>query len=252
MDSSGQISMFIAFTAGMLSFVSPCVLPLVPSYISYITGLSVDELNSGANSNRVRWITLSNSVMFIAGFSTIFIAFGASATFMGQVMLEYQDLIRQIGGLIIVVFGLYILGLLKLNFLSSEKRFHFTKKPAGLIGSFLVGIGFAAGWTPCVGPILGTILLYASTSDSVLTGVNLLMFYSMGLGLPLLIISLGINKFIVGYKKINRYMGVVTKVSGIFLLAVGIMIMTNSFTIITAFLSKFNIGWDLSWFFLTQ
>ncbi|MFQ5456400.1 MAG: cytochrome c biogenesis CcdA family protein [Nitrospirota bacterium] len=243
MEMPETISLYIAFLAGLLSFVSPCVLPLVPSYISYITGLSVDELSNREGEKRIKGITITNSLMFIFGFSTIFILFGASATFIGQVLVSYQGAIRKIGGLIIIVFGLYIMGILKLNFLMSEKRIHIQNKPAGHIGSFLVGIGFAAGWTPCVGPILGTILLYASTENSILKGIQLLSFYSLGLGLPLLIISLGIDAFLYYFKKLHKYMWMISFISGLFLLIVGIMIFTNSFTMVTAFLTKHGIGW---------
>jgi len=182
MDYS-HISIFVAFSAGFLSFVSPCVLPLVPSFVTYITGLTFEDITSAKEKTRVRYITITNSLAFIGGFSFIFVLLGASATFIGEAFLAYQDIIQKIGGILIVLFGLYIMGVIKLNFLSSEKKFHIENKPAGFIGSFLVGMAFAAGWTPCVGPILGTILLYASTTGSVAKGMGLLAVYSLGLGL---------------------------------------------------------------------
>ncbi len=173
-DSIQQISLFAAFSAGLLSFVSPCVLPLVPSYVSYITGLSVEELAKVEARQRYRRTIVVNSLLFIAGFSCVFIAFGASASLIGQALIAYQDYVRRIGGVLIVIFGLYLLGILNLNFLQTEKRMHFSSRPTGYVGSFLIGVAFAAGWTPCVGPVLGTILLYASTTDGLLDGVTLL------------------------------------------------------------------------------
>ncbi|MBI5197312.1 MAG: sulfite exporter TauE/SafE family protein [Nitrospirae bacterium] len=240
---SGQISFLIAFGAGFFSFISPCVLPLVPSYVSFITGLSFEDLTKSRDVARVRWLTISHSLAFIAGFSTVFILFGASATFIGQALLTYQDLIRQVGGILIILFGLYIMGLLKLSFLTRDKKFHIENKPAGYFGTALVGVGFAAAWTPCVGPILGSILLYASTTDSLTQGISLLAVYSLGLGLPFFASALAINTFLVSFKKISRYMGWITFISGLFLVVVGIMVLTDTLTIMTAWLQKHGVGW---------
>lgn len=242
-ESIQQISLVAAFTAGLLSFVSPCVLPLVPSYISYITGLSLDQLADAAERERFRTTIIVNSLLFIAGFSCVFIAFGASASLIGQVLITYQDHIRKIGGLLIIVFGLYLLGVLKLNFLQTEKRLHFKSRPAGYLGSFLIGVAFAAGWTPCVGPVLGTILLYASTTDALTNGVALLTSYSLGLGLPLFITALGVDRFLAYFKQVRAYLWGVTAVSGAFLVVVGVMIYANSLTMITSFLERYGIGW---------
>src|SRR5215211_6736280 len=187
-----HVSVFAAFGAGLLSFVSPCVLPLVPSYISYITGLSLERLMDAQERQRFRRTIIVNSLLFIAGFSSVFIAFGASASLIGQLLITYQDHIRRLGGLLIIVFGLYLLGVLNIRFFNTEKRLHFGTRPAGYLGSFLIGIAFAAGWTPCVGPVLGTILLYASTTDSLSSGIVLLSAYSLGLGLPLFATALGV------------------------------------------------------------
>ncbi len=148
--------------------------------------------------------------------------------------------------MIVVLFGLYTMGFFKFRFFMQEKRFHFREKPAGYFGSFLVGIAFAAGWTPCVGPILGSILFLASDADSVNTGVQLLAVYSLGLGLPLLVIAFGVHTFLNYFKQVNKYMGTISVVSGVFLVVIGIMIFTNSFTLFTAFLQKNGIGWDLT------
>jgi cytochrome c-type biogenesis protein len=175
-QSIPQISLIAAFSAGLLSFVSPCVLPLVPSYISYITGLSVEQLTDASERVKFKKAIVLNSLLFILGFSSVFIAFGASASFLGQILITHQDLIRRIGGVLIIVFGLYLLGVLNLKFLKMEHRYQFRNRPAGYLGSFLIGVAFAAGWTPCVGPVLGSILLYASTTDSLFSGVVLLTF----------------------------------------------------------------------------
>jgi cytochrome c-type biogenesis protein len=242
-ESIQQISLLAAFSAGLLSFVSPCVLPLVPSYISYITGLSLEQLADSAERRRFRMAIVLNSLLFIAGFSAVFIAFGASASLIGQVLITYQDYIRRVGGVLIVVFGLYLLGLLKLNFLTTEKRLHFRSRPAGYLGSFLIGVAFAAGWTPCVGPVLGTILLYASTTDSLLSGVTLLTSYSLGLGLPLFATALWVDRFLDYFKQVRAYLWGVSAVSGAFLVVVGVMIYANSLTLITSLLERYGIGW---------
>ncbi len=245
MESTGNMSYMIAFSAGFLSFISPCVLPLVPSYISYITGLSLEELTSPEGKARAREIALKNSLMFILGFSTIFIFFGASATFIGQFFLSNQNIIRQIGGLLIIFFGLYIMGVFKFAFMARDTRHQFSRKPAGYVGSYFVGIAFGAGWTPCVGPILGSILLYASTTGSVLTGVQLLAVYSLGLGLPLFFSALGVQSFLLYFKKTARYMGWISGASGAFLVAVGVMIFTNSLTRLTSFFTEIGFGWTI-------
>ncbi len=245
MTPEANISYMIAFSAGFLSFISPCVLPLVPSYVSYITGLSLDELTAEDGKSRARALAMKNSLTFILGFSTIFIFFGASATFMGKFFLSNQTIIRQLGGGLIVFFGLYIMGIFKLSFLARDARFHFKNKPAGYIGSYLIGIAFGAGWTPCVGPILGSILLYASTTGSVMTGIQLLSVYSIGLGLPLFLSALGVQSFLFYYKKTTRYMGWISGASGAFLVAVGVMIFSNNLTRFTSFLTQIGFGWTI-------
>lgn len=240
-----EMPILIAFSAGFLSFVSPCVLPLVPSYLSYITGLSVEELADPERRPVGQRVVIHHSLMFIAGFSTIFILFGATATVVGRFFLTHQSLIRQVGGVLIILFGFYIMGLLKAGFLSRDLRYMLKEKPAGYLGSYAVGLAFAAGWTPCVGPILGSILLLAGTTGSVLTGVVLLTAYSAGLGLPLFFTSLGVQSFLTTFKRLNRYLWVVSSLSGAFLVVVGLMIVTNSFTWLTAKLTQMGIGWTI-------
>jgi len=193
---------------------------------------------------RFKSAILLNALLFIAGFSTVFIAFGASASLIGQVLYEYQDVIRKIGGILIIIFGLYLLGILKLNIFMTERRLvHFESRPVGYLGSFLIGTAFAAGWTPCVGPVLGTILAYASTTESMSSGVMLLSAYSFGLGLPFFLTAFGMDTFLSYFKSLRTYLGGVSFVSGGLLILVGIMIFTDSVTLFTSFLERNGIGW---------
>lgn len=237
MSQHQEISVLIAFCAGFLSFVSPCILPLIPSYITYITGVSFKKLTDDKTRARVRWTTASHSFFFIAGFSTVFILMGASASYLGQLFVHYQYWIMKGGGVLIILLGIYFTGIIKLPFLQVERRFELKKKPLGYIGSFLVGIVFAAGWTPCVGPILSTILLYASTSKNFTTGIVLLTFYSMGLGLPFFLCSLVFNSFLSAFERIKRYMRVITILSGLFLIGIGVLMLTDTFREINAYLN---------------
>jgi cytochrome c-type biogenesis protein len=238
-----DITLLIAFAAGFLSFASPCVLPLVPSYIIYITGLTLEELTSQEDRSRVRLTIVLNALFFVLGLTAVFVAFGASASLIGQLLITYQDFLRKVGGVLIMMFGLYVMGLLKRNFLMSELRIRLRSRPAGHIGSLVVGMAFAAGWTPCVGPILGTILMLAGTSDSMMTGVKLLTSYSLGIGLPLFAIALSVGPFIHVFKKLRSYMYAISMASGIFLILVGIMLYTNSLALITGELERHGIGW---------
>jgi len=240
MNQPQEISGFIAFFAGLLSFISPCVLPLVPSYITYITGASFKELTDAEAKSKMRWVTTFHSLLFILGFSTIFILMGASASYLGQILARYQYWIMKVGGVLIIILGVHFTGIIPLPFLQMEKRFEMKSKPLGYVGSFLVGIIFAAGWTPCIGPILSTILIYASTSKSFTTGVWLLALYSIGLGIPFFLSSLAFNSFLSAFDRIKRYMRVITIVSGLFLIAIGILFLTDTFKEINAYLNMFD------------
>ncbi len=240
---AAPISLLIAFSAGFLSFVSPCVLPLIPSYLSYITGLSLNEMT--ASGGETRRVMTRNAMAFILGFSTLFIFFGASATFLGRFLLTYQAQIRQGGAVLIILFGLYTLGIVNPAFLARDARFHFQDKPAGLIGSFFVGVAFGAGWTPCVGPILGSILLYASTTGSMWNGITLLAVYSLGLGLPFFLSSLGVHAFLARSRSVGRHMKAITRVSGLLLVVIGLLLLTNSLARLTNFFSEIGMGWTV-------
>ena len=239
MSGGSEISLLIAFGAGVLSFLSPCVLPLVPSYIAFITGLSFDELTQERPKRAMRRTILAHSLLFILGFSALFTALGASASMIGQFLSAYRDAIRIAGGILIILFGLFISGVFSFAFLQQEKKLHLQHKPLGYVGSFLVGVTFAAGWTPCVGPILSSILLYASTAEDARSGMLLLFAYSLGMGLPFFICALAINTFLGYLQKARRYIGVFTKVAGILLILVGVLLLTNSLT----FLMEVLLQW---------
>ena len=243
-----NISFFAALGAGFLSFLSPCVLPLIPSYLSFITGISLDDLIRKGKTHRIRKLTIIHSLMFILGFSLIFILLGASASFVGKILSRYQGWIARIGGTFIILLGIHFTGLINLNFLQKEKKFHLKEKPVGYLGSSLVGVVFAAGWTPCIGPILASILFYASTTNSIFSGIALLTAYSAGLALPFFLVSLGLEAFLERYQRLKRHLRLISIISGILLIGVGILLVTDYFLILTAvfnkwfpFLSKFNI-----------
>jgi cytochrome c-type biogenesis protein len=242
LDALPQTSLLAAFLAGFLSFVSPCVLPLVPSYVMYITGLSLNQLSDATERRLERTTIVVNALLFIVGFSLVFIAFGASASLVGQLLSDHQQLIRKVGAIVIIVFGLYTMGILKLGFLMNEKRIHLRSRPAGYAGSLLIGATFAAGWTPCVGPVLAAILMYASTTDKLADGVSLLAFYSIGLGLPLLASAIGMEHFLSSFKRAHRYMGVMSGISGVLLVLFGIALYSDSLPLITSFLERYGIG----------
>lgn len=242
---SHNITFVIAFSAGFLSFVSPCVLPLIPSYVSYITGISFEDLVEGGEEKNFTRVTLYNSLAFISGFTLIFVALGASSSYIGSILRDYQELIMRVGGLLVIFFGLFILGVIKFDFINREKKFHLQEKPAGYLGSVFVGIVFAAGWTPCIGPMLGSILSLATSEGSVLFGIQLLFVYSIGLGLPFLITSLALNTFLHHLPKVTRHMKVITTVSGLILVGVGALLVTDRFTDLTNFFQSLGLGWDI-------
>ena len=245
MDHSA-VTLPLSFLAGLVSFVSPCVLPIVPSYISFVTGLSFDDLtgkNSEISRQEVTRTTLWHSLIFVAGFSALFIGFGASASFVGQFLLTYQEVIRKVGGILIVFFGLFIAGWIRIPFLNQDFKLPVRQRKSTVIGTFLIGVGFAAGWTPCVGPILGSILFYAGTQGQVVRGIELLTFYSMGLALPFLLSAGMFNSFLGSFRQISRWIPLITKSSGVFLVVMGVLIFTNAFSILSAFLTQHHIGW---------
>jgi cytochrome c-type biogenesis protein len=220
----------ISFLAGIVSFLSPCVLPLVPGYISLISGVSVDQLKEGVNSRKA---VILNSLAFNAGISVIFVALGTTAGLVGATVLS-NPWVRIIGGLVIIAFGLQLIGLLKISALYKDTRFFSDEKPRGMLGSLTLGFAFAAGWTPCIGPILGGIIGLAATSGGWRSGLVLSSFYSAGLAVPFLLTGLGINKFLSFYKNFRKHLHKVEVFSGVILILIGILVMTNRVTVLAS------------------
>ena len=215
-----MFELFIAFGAGLISFLSPCVLPLIPGYISYISGSSLSELVEKKNIN------LAPIILFTVGFSIVFIIFGAASTFLGQVLLQNSYELRIAAGLVIVVLSLHIIGIINLKFLNYEKRFQ-TNINTSFYSPILIGMAFAFGWTPCIGPILGSILVLAATEENISRGILLLIFYSLGLALPFILSGYLIQKFLIFSKNFRKNIDLVLKIGGIILLITGILILTN-------------------------
>ena len=227
-----MIELFIAFGAGLISFLSPCVLPLIPGYISYISGSSLNELIEKKTVN------IFPIILFTFGFSLVFISFGATASFLGSVILNNSYELRIASGIIIIIFSLHILGIINLNFLNYEKRIY-TEKKSGIFSSILVGMAFGFGWTPCIGPILGSILALASTEQSLNRGIILLVFYSLGLAIPFILSGYLIQKFLVFSKNIKSKMNIILKSGGALLLITGILMITNQLQAIGFYLLKY-------------
>jgi cytochrome c-type biogenesis protein len=241
---SESLGVLVAFSAGLFSFLSPCVLPLFPSYLSFITGMSVDRLTSEVTAgDRTR--VLLHSVAFILGFSVVFVSLGASFSAAGQFLLDYRDWIRVGGGLLIVVFGLYIAGVLRIGLFARTQQLQIRSKPAGLLGSFLVGLTFAIGWTPCVGPILGSILTLASNDKTVGQGIILLLCYSAGLGVPFLLSSIALGGFLRFFKRYRPFIPTVERVAGVLLIVVGVLVATNYYVLLNSWAISVTPEWLL-------
>ncbi len=232
-----NMSLLLAFSAGLLSFLSPCVLPLVPAYITYLTGSTVAELSSG----KARLHTLYKSLGFVLGFSLVFIAMGASITSIGKLLTGNMDVFRKIGGALIVLFGIHITGIFKIKTLYYEKRLVPFEKLGKNISSVFVGMAFAAGWTPCVGPILASILIYAGSMETISMGIMLLLAYSLGLAVPFVLTAYAIGSFSGYFKKISKHLNTISIASGILLIAMGILIFTNKVSILSRYFSFFNL-----------
>ncbi|MBI2152432.1 MAG: cytochrome c biogenesis protein CcdA [Candidatus Rokubacteria bacterium] len=244
MSLGESLGVVVAFSAGLLSFLSPCVLPLFPSYLSFITGMSVDRLTTDVSGGARRRVIL-HSLAFIVGFSFVFVALGASFSAAGQFLLDYRQWIRIGGGLLIIVFGLYIAGILNIGLFGRTRQIEIKTKPAGYAGTFAVGITFAIGWTPCVGPILGSILSLAGTAETIRTGVGLLLAYSAGLALPFFLSSLALGGFLRFFQRYRAAMPVVERVAGVFLLVVGLLVVTNYFVILNSYAISLTPQWLL-------
>jgi len=223
-------SFAIAFIAGLLSFLSPCVLPLIPSYVGFLTGLTLEELEVR------RGTALLHAIWFVAGFSLVFVALGATASALGVVLLQSQVWIGRVGGVIVILFGLYLLGMLRPAFLMRDRRIELARKPLGYAGSALVGVTFGAAWTPCIGPILGAILTMAAAQASLALGAGLLTAYALGLAVPFLVAAVALDRFLVWFQKFRPYLVWVERVAGVLLIVLGLLLVTDRFTLLASWL----------------
>ncbi len=225
-----SLTVFVAFTAGLLSFLSPCVLPLVPSYLTFITGLGLEDVS------RARRTTIVHALLFVIGFSLIFVLLGAGATAFGRLMLAYRTWIARIGGVLMIVMGLWMIGMVRMDALQRERRVHLNDKPIGYLGTVLVGIAFGAGWTPCLGPTLGAILVMAANESELTKGIGMLSAYSIGLAVPFLISALAVDRFLLFFRRFRGSMGLVNRIAGSLLILVGVLMLTGWFQRLAAML----------------
>ncbi|HEU5170675.1 MAG TPA: cytochrome c biogenesis protein CcdA [Gemmatimonadales bacterium] len=232
MEQPAALGVFVAFAAGILSFLSPCVLPLVPSYVGFLTGMTLEQ------TTERRRVAVAHALLFVSGFSLVFMALGASATALGAALKYYQVWLQRAGGVLIILFGLVCLGVFRVGWMERERRLQLQRKPLGYLGSALVGMAFAFGWTPCIGPVLGAILSLAATSDSVSRGVILLGVYSAGLAVPFLAAALALDRFLEWFQRFRRYLPWVMRLSGALLVVVGLLLVTGEFTRLAGWLQS--------------
>jgi cytochrome c-type biogenesis protein len=236
-----DITFFGALFAGLISFLSPCVLPLVPAYLCFLGGTTFDQLaGEDETPSHVYSTVVLSSIAFVLGFTTVFVILGATATAIGQIVVENLPLLSKIAGIIIIIAGLHFLGVLHIPILHREARYHADTRPAGLVGAYVIGLAFAFGWTPCIGPVLGAILAVAAGEGSVSQGVTLLFVYSLGLGIPFILAAVAIRPFMSALQRYRGHLGVMEKVLGAFLVLTGILFLTDSMTLIA--------GWILQTF----
>lgn len=243
LDSVTDLSLLVAFSAGFLSFLSPCVLPLIPSYISFISGVSLDEIQRGGLERKARRKLLLSAVAFICGFSLVFISLGASATAFGQLFGSHRSTIRLIGGIVVLLIGISVTGLFRLPALDRYIQFTVRSRPATYLGSFLVGITFAIAWTPCVGPILGGILTLATTTTGINQGVLMLGVYSLGLAVPFFLSAMAFDLFFDFFRNFRRYLPTVHVLTGILLIGVGILLLTDTMSVLNSYALTLTPRW---------
>lgn len=231
----------VAFTAGLLSFLSPCVLPLIPSYVGFLTGMTVEE------AERRRWTALLHGLWFVGGFTLVFVLLGAAASAVGSLLREYQVWMGRIGGVLMILFGLYLLGVLRPRFLIREWRVQLSRKPLGYFGSGVVGFTFGAAWTPCIGPILGGILTLAAAQSSVGQGTFLLFVYALGLAIPFLLTALALDRFLVWFQRFRRYIVWVERGAGALLIVLGLLLITDRFTLLAGYLQRLTPEFLKQW-----
>lgn len=239
MTDTTSVGVVVAFFAGLLSFLSPCVLPLVPSYVSFITGMSLEDVE------RSRRTALVHSLLFVAGFTLIFLVLGAAATALGQLMRGFDEWLARIGGVLVIIFGLFLLGVIRIDALGREGRLHLADKPLGYLGTMFVGIAFGAGWTPCIGPVLGSILTFAASEGSMREGLLLLSAYSLGLAIPFVLAAVALGRFFVVFGWIRRHLGLMNRIAGVMLILVGVLMVTDRFTLLASWLAGLTPDWLL-------
>lgn len=242
--NSQEVTYIGAFIAGLLSFLSPCVFPLIPSYVMYITGMSYADMLAEHPSHIIRQKSIFHSLCFICGFTAVFVLLGASATYIGSFLHEHAVIIRKVGGILLMLLGIHVTGLVPLRFLLGEKRVSIKHKPAGYIGSFLVGIAFAAGWTPCIGPILAAILAVAATEENVYQGILLLLAYSLGLGVPFFLSALAMHRFLAVFHRFKKYIRVFEVITGFLLIVIGVLIYSNWLSRLSGYMTLFYKGFE--------
>ncbi len=235
-----EVNLLTAALAGLLSFLSPCVLPLIPGYISFVSGISLQDLRDTSSDHRRLTKAFFSSLWFVIGFSIVFIALGASATALGQLFLQRLEILKRVAGIVIIIFGLHLIGILRIPFLQYEKKLGVNQRPLNGLGALVVGAAFAFGWTPCIGPILAGILAVASTQETVWQGMLLLGVYSLGLGIPFLATSLGIQAFWRFFTRFRRYLRAVEVFSGLLLVVIGLLILTDRLGLLAQYLNVFN------------
>jgi cytochrome c-type biogenesis protein len=231
---AGQVGLAVAFGAGLLSFLSPCVLPLVPSYVTFITGMSFED------AARARRHALTHALLFVLGFTIVFVLLGAGATTLGRVLVAYRDVVARAGGVLVIVFGLFLLGVFNLGAFQRERRVHLADKPAGYLGTVLVGIAFAAGWTPCIGPVLGAILTYNLGADDVGRGALMLLAYALGLAVPFVLAAVALERFLTVFARFRRHLGVASRAAGGLLVVVGVLMITGDIARMATALQAFT------------
>ncbi len=238
MDAT-SISIGLAFAAGLISFLSPCVLPIVPGYLGYLSGVSVGGEGAG-RSSAWRGHAVLHAALFVLGFSLVFVALGASATALGSTLRGLLPVLQRVGGVMVALFGLYLLGLLRLGFLMRERRFELASRPVGKVGSVLTGVAFGAGWTPCIGPVLASVLLYAGMEETMARGMLLLTAYALGLGLPFLVAAAALDRFLSGARLLRRWGMPLQRATGGVLLVLGVLLATGRFAQLTAGLARYT------------
>ena len=234
MESAASVGIAISFAAGLLSFLSPCVLPLIPSYVTFVTGLSLEDVS------RARRIALVHSLLFVTGFTLIFLALGATASSIGRLLAYNREWVGRVGGAIVIVLGLYLIGAFNFAWFARERRLHVADKPLGYLGTVFVGMAFAAGWTPCIGPILGAVLTYTASAADLNRGLVLLLAYSLGLAVPFVLAALMIERFMHLFQKFRGFMVWTSRIAGALLIVVGVMMLTDTMRLLTQYLQPFT------------